>query len=180
MPIRPLGPPPTSEEKHSRDAEKHKMAVLADGQVPGRAAAIRPPPPLRCALCRSLKGPAAAVGERPVRWRRSRPRMQSTHRPLPSALPVAKVKGSGSSRRLRPLRLHLPCVWPGFLYRVAGPLRPQPPSPPGQQVARTNARPARNLGGPDSAERLRSGLRLDRPGGSPRPFQGATCEPTPT
>lgn len=66
-----------------------------------------------------------AVWKRPVRWRRFQPRMQSTRRPLPSALPVAKVKGSGSSRRLRPLRLHL---LPLCVPRSSSP-RPSPYTP---------------------------------------------------
>lgn len=86
------------------------MAALAARQSPGgaAAAAIRPLPlPSGTRLCPPRGGPGMAVRKRTVRWRRSQPRMQSTRRPLPSALPVAKVKGSGSSRRLRPLRLHL-------------------------------------------------------------------------
>lgn len=82
-------------------------------------AGLLPPPlgalplPSGIRLCRVFhRGPGLAVGKRPVRWRRSQPRMQSTRRPLPSALPVAKVKGSGSRRRLRPLRLHLLSLCP--------------------------------------------------------------------
>lgn len=75
----------------------------------------RPPPPLgplpsSIPLCRVKRVPRTALRRQPVRWRRPQLRMQSTHRPLPSALPVAKVKGSGSRRRLRLLRLHLPSL----------------------------------------------------------------------
>lgn len=53
--------------------------------------------------------------------------MQSTRRPLPSALPVAKVKGSGSSRRLRPLRLHLLSLCPCPELVIAATIAPATP-----------------------------------------------------
>lgn len=85
-----------------------------------------------------------AVRKRRVRWRRSQPRMQSTRRPLPSALPVAKVKGSGSSRRLRPLRLHLLSL---CVSRACHP-RDHHPTPPGQQTLLTATGPAPTSAGP--------------------------------
>lgn len=123
------------------------MAALAARQNPGgaAAAAIRPLPlPSGIALCPPRGGPGMAVRKRPVRWRRSQPRMQSTRRPLPSALPVAKVKGSGSSRRLRPLRLHLLSV---CVSRARHP-RDHHPTPLGQQTLLTATGPAPTSAGP--------------------------------
>jgi len=118
-------------------------------------AGLLPPPlgplplPSGISLCQAMRGPGMALGKRPVRWRQSQPRMQSTRRPLPSALPVAKVKGSGSSRRLRPLRLHL------LSLRVRLPSssspRPSPLPPPGQQTALTETGPAPTSGCPHSS-----------------------------
>lgn len=130
------------------------MAALAARQSPGgaAAAAIRPfPLPSGTALCPPRGGPGMAVRKWPVRWRRFQPRMQSTRRPLPSALPVAKVKGSGSSRRLRPLRLHLLtlCV------SRACHRRDHRPPPLGQKSLLTAIGPAPTSAGPHYNQRLR-------------------------
>lgn len=132
------------------------MAALAARQGPGgaAAAAIRPLPlPSAIALCQPTGGPGMAVRKRPVRWRRSQPRMQSIRRPLPSALPVAKVKGSGSSRRLRPLRLHLLSLCVSRTRHR----RDHRPTPPGQQTLLTATGPAPTSAGPHCSQRLRHG-----------------------
>lgn len=97
------------------------------------------------------------------------PRMQNTRRPLPSALPVAKVKGSGSSHCLRPLRLHLPSSSLAVRPAVRQARSPKPPTakkraapkPPSQRLFFTH----RDTRGPSDAPPCGTAARLPQPRG---------------
>lgn len=116
------------------------MAVLAEGQFQ-KLRHLSPSPrldvssPRRLLSSHSAAGAsnmqAAALSDRGGEGNVRKdgdglPRMQNTRRPLPSALPVAKVKGSGSSHCLRPLRLHLPSS--SLAVRPARSAQPKPPA----------------------------------------------------